>query len=120
MKIIFDCLKEHLLEAIPWKEESVRVTGAAYLESYFAVWFGDQLDNPYASSSGLMSEMGSPNSNISNSSLSSAALFSKMPDPWSVVLKDLKASVEQLAGCKFNMVHLAYQNNSYYIYIFGV
>lgn len=96
------------MEAIPWKEESVRVTGAAYLESYFTVWFGDQLDNPYAATPGNpnpspMGGIGSP-----NGSNSAAALFTKMPDPWSIVLKELKAGVEQLAGSKYNMVHLTY------------
>jgi hypothetical protein len=86
------------------------VTGAAYLESYFTVWFGEQLDNPYAPHpSALSGGIGSPVGNGPNSSAGGAnSLANKMPDPWSIVLRELKTNVEQLAGCKFNMLHLTY------------
>jgi hypothetical protein len=89
----------------------VRVTGAAYLESYFSVWFGEQLDNPYAphpsiASVGIESPLGNgPNTGAGGGANS---LANKAPDPWSTVLRELKTSVEQLAGCKFNMMHLTY------------
>ncbi len=78
----------------------MRVTGAAYLESYFQVWFGDQVDNPYAPITGI----GSPLPNAT----SPGSGAPRIPDPWSTVLKDLKGNVERLANAKFNMIHLTY------------
>lgn len=102
--MIFDSIQDHLLEAIPWKEEPFKIIGET--ESYFTVWCGDQLDNPYGPPPNLPPvSIGSPSTIPPKDATS---VVNKIPDSWANLLKDLKANVERIAGAKFNMLHLTY------------
>ncbi|BCW88611.1 hypothetical protein sos41_17520 [Alphaproteobacteria bacterium SO-S41] len=84
-------LLDELVSTTPWRHESVSVWGKTYAQPRLIAWFGD-VGKTYKYSS-----------------------ISLEPLPWSTLLREIQASVENIATAKFNSVLLNYyrdQNDS--------
>lgn len=82
-----DLVLRDLVDSCAWRQEEIKVYGKAYRQPRLSAWYGDQ----GYSYSGIRLE----------------------PTPWSPLLLDIKARVQQLAGHEFNSVLLNYYRDEH-------